>query len=347
MTLGDPWRTNFTSFVNHMRALHSLRQLAHAVERQHNRPNATKFDAIVYLRPDVMYLNELPIYLIKEYKNTIFVPNFHRKCLGGEYNDRFAMGDYRSALTYGKKLDAALSYSLVKPLHSETFTFDYLKEKNIPVLEIPFRFRRVRAHGVLHERDELVYSPQEQEHLVTTDTLPHRTNYFVRCFYNFVEYITFNKIYIWAHDDTENQLCAPNSYVSYQTMMALRKKAIAAASKKEKSELGKRLLAQIVSVEDEIKEFADAIIPFSATGEKRLVDVLGGYGAQKLHLRGSTDGYGTRNIMVNSSTGGLSVQWSFNSSDHIKLYAAVPIRSRGPLVLKESSLIDVPLVAVV
>lgn len=325
MTLGDPWKTNYTSFVNHLRALNSLRQLTRAVER---RAEVMKFDAVVYLRPDVHYLNELPIYLIEEYKNTLFVPNFHRKCFGGEYNDRFAMGSYKSAIMYGKKLDRALSYSREKPLHSEKFTFDYLKENNIPVLEIPFRFRRVRAQGVLHDRDELVYSPKEQEHLIKTNTLPHRTDYLTRCFYTFLELITFGQMYVWAHDDTENQLCAPNKHVTYSKMMELRTKAMKRASKIKLSGKGTQLLQHIESMEKEMIQFSKAIVPFSATGQKRLIEVVGSYGSdQKIHLRGSS----------NSSIEHLSNETTTHSSH----------KTAGPRLLHKTTIVNIPLVAAV
>eukprot|EP00597_Dinobryon_sp_UTEXLB2267_P002773 CAMPEP_0170074452 /NCGR_PEP_ID=MMETSP0019_2-20121128/11749_1 /TAXON_ID=98059 /ORGANISM="Dinobryon sp., Strain UTEXLB2267" /LENGTH=88 /DNA_ID=CAMNT_0010284755 /DNA_START=440 /DNA_END=703 /DNA_ORIENTATION=+ len=73
-----------------------------------------------------------------------------------------AMGDLKAALIYGKKFNGAYNYSLQHPLHSEKFTYEYLKMNNVKVIEIPFRFRRTRAKGVIHERDKTVISPLQQ-----------------------------------------------------------------------------------------------------------------------------------------------------------------------------------------
>ena len=109
-------------------------------------------DAVVFLRPDIMHISELPVFLFSHFQDVLFVPDFQRSCRGHEYNDRMAMGDLRSALIYGKKFDAALEYSLHHPLHSEKFTYHYLNAKKVHVIEIPFRFRRTRSKGLIHER---------------------------------------------------------------------------------------------------------------------------------------------------------------------------------------------------
>lgn len=217
-TMGDPWHNNYESFRNHLRALNSLNYLATTVEKDSKHKH---FDALVFLRPDATYLNELPYYLMEHFQDTLFLPDFHRSCQGGEYNDRMAMGDLRSALVYGKRYQNALEYSRRKPLHSETFTYDTLHEGNVTVKEIPFRFKRTRANGAFHVRDEkAIVSPRQQK-----PEQQYKTTLALRMVYTVLEEVTNHKVYIWNHDDHENLYCKPNPYLSLEDCIAYRRKS--------------------------------------------------------------------------------------------------------------------------
>ena len=63
-----------------------------------------RVDAAVFVRPDMQIVNELPVFLVRRFSaSTIFVPDFHRSCEGGELNDRMAMGNLPAALAYGQR----------------------------------------------------------------------------------------------------------------------------------------------------------------------------------------------------------------------------------------------------
>lgn len=217
-TLGDPWNNNFTSMKNHIRALNSLHHLASWVEKESQYKD---IDGVVYLRPDATYLNELPYYLLEHFPRTLFLPDFHRSCQGGEYNDRMAMGDLKSAVTYGKRFEHALDYAQRKPLHSESYTYDYLNERNVSVREIPFRFKRMRANGEHHVRDEIaIVSPRNQK-----PQQEYTTGMALRLVYTVLEEVTNHKVYIWNHDDHENLYCKPHPYIPLEECMMYRRRS--------------------------------------------------------------------------------------------------------------------------
>ena len=179
---GDPWRNNLNSMRNHIRALNSLNHIANKIESLLSN-NSRNYNGIVYLRPDVKYLHNIPVNLLRYIPNTLFVPDFHRSCEGGEFNDRMAFGDVRSALHYGKRYSYALTYSLTNKLLSEEYLYYYLKRSLVKVVEVPFRFQRVRSLGHVHDRDVAILSPLEQLALSPNGSQPYTTPWLLKPFY--------------------------------------------------------------------------------------------------------------------------------------------------------------------
>ena len=197
---GDYWSNNYVSLKNHIRALHSLQHLANIVESRntlyskHHRD--MKYDYIIYLRPDVYFTNDLPVQLISLFPDQMLLPDFHRSCFGSEYNDRFAMGTTTSALIYGNRINYLLNYSNHKTVQSESYLFDYLQMFNISVLEIPFRFQRIRFSGSIHARDITIITVYEQQQ-ETQHQLP-----------SFLRFIIRNRA------DSHSIYCAPNDKIT-------------------------------------------------------------------------------------------------------------------------------------
>jgi hypothetical protein len=157
MVRGAPWDNNSQSLKNEIRALNSLLHLSYVLE------STLRFDCVLFLRPDMQFLQQLPIQLMVNFSDRSFLPDFHRSCTREEYNDRMMMGNLSSGIIYGKKLLNAYNYSLHAQLHPELFNYHYISRMNIPVIEVPFRFRRIRAgNGNMNLRDRSLPSAQQQ-----------------------------------------------------------------------------------------------------------------------------------------------------------------------------------------
>ena len=86
---GNPWG-DMGTFTNHLRALNSLYHVTEALEAA-ARSGTVQYDAVVFIRPDLLLLNDLPLHLLDAFPaSTVFAADFHRSCHGAELNDRFA-----------------------------------------------------------------------------------------------------------------------------------------------------------------------------------------------------------------------------------------------------------------
>ncbi len=152
-TMGDPWRDTpnehseqYPTLNNHIRSLWSLQQVTRLWVASNK-----SFDAVLYLRPDMMYRRTLNIDWIRTLEDgIIYMPNFH---LTDGCNDRFAIGKPSVMRIYGYRFGSALEYSKTHQLHSEKYLGHVLIRNKIMIQYIDFPFRRVRADGKVHNGD--------------------------------------------------------------------------------------------------------------------------------------------------------------------------------------------------
>jgi hypothetical protein len=141
---GDPWKdtskdNTFMTLNNAILSLYSTYQVT-----QMWKNTGIKYDAIICLRPDVLYLKPLTIdYFNSIQDNLILIPNF------AEYpiNDRFAIGNSDVMEKYGNRFLDAYQYSLINALHTETYLNYYLNKLNIKIKKINYKFCRIRING--------------------------------------------------------------------------------------------------------------------------------------------------------------------------------------------------------
>jgi hypothetical protein len=143
-THGDPWAESsndntFKTLDNAILSLYSLYQVTQLWKNSN-----VKYNAIIYMRPDILYINKLQLSFFNKIKNnTVLLPNFE------EYpvNDRFAIGDPISMKIYGERFLDAYDYSLKYPLLAERYLSDTLEKNKVNIVKIDFIFLRIRMNG--------------------------------------------------------------------------------------------------------------------------------------------------------------------------------------------------------
>ena len=140
----DPWGTNYNSVDNFILAQYSKNKLTKMIKKREN-----NYDYILFLRPDCLYFNKLPLYffyLINDY--SIIIPNFH---LYGNalFNDRFCICNKNTYKIYGEVFNSLLNTSKSQSLHAETIVGGIMNNHNLNIIRIPFNFSRVRFDGTI------------------------------------------------------------------------------------------------------------------------------------------------------------------------------------------------------
>ena len=149
----DPWNTQYDSVDNFILAQYSKMKLTKMIK-----DTKTKFDYIIFLRPDVEYLNKLEESFFKSVSNNrICIPDFdvkYEKSWFWKFNDRFAITNYNNYRIYGNLFHKLLSISKFMSLHSETVMARYLLDNKVYYKHIMFRFRRIRTNGNIANYDK-------------------------------------------------------------------------------------------------------------------------------------------------------------------------------------------------
>ena len=138
----DPWNTNYNSVDNFVLSMYSKQQVTKMIENTN-----IKYDYIIFLRPDVEYVDNFDIKFLKLATNkAICIPNFH---LFSKYhfNDRFCISNLKTYKLYGNVFDQLLALSRMQELHSETIIGQLMQKYHLEIIRIPFRFLRVRSDG--------------------------------------------------------------------------------------------------------------------------------------------------------------------------------------------------------
>ena len=144
----DPWKSDYETVDNFICAMYSKNQVTELIEKN------GVYDYIIFLRPDVKYLNKFDIKFFDIIDdNTICIPDFHNY---GNFNDRFCLANFKNGLLYGKLFQFMLLFSQFNSLHAEKFNNYYMRYYyKLDIKLVPFYFNRVRADG--HEKGDCIF----------------------------------------------------------------------------------------------------------------------------------------------------------------------------------------------
>ena len=137
----DPWETNYVSVDNFLCAMYSKKRLGQMLQASNE-----QFDAYLFLRPDVLFLNNFDVrYLTLIRNDVVCIPNF---ALFPKFNDRAFLCSNHNVYKYTNLFDELYVYSKTHELHSERSQYNILVFLHkLKIQYIPFHFNRVRANG--------------------------------------------------------------------------------------------------------------------------------------------------------------------------------------------------------
>lgn len=146
---GDGWEDNFKSLQNMLLQWHSIQtvwQMMAAHMSLHNAQRATPYDVVVFLRPDMEFLN--PIDLTEK----SFEPNVIYTLKEGRFNgsnDRFAMGSAEVLKIWANRHESAAAFlETGKAMHSESLLTFHLEKHGIEQRLCELQCRRIRINGL-------------------------------------------------------------------------------------------------------------------------------------------------------------------------------------------------------
>jgi hypothetical protein len=154
---GDPWPDNpLLSIKYFTRQLHSLKRVT-----QLWTPAMHKYEFVLYLRPDVLFISPLDLPLnapaLRAKALRVATPNWHQ--FGG-LNDRLAYGAPAAMAAYGVRGDGLQRFVDSGGLpHAERFLKRYLASQGVASIASRTKFQRVRADGHVDGRDAPLSKP--------------------------------------------------------------------------------------------------------------------------------------------------------------------------------------------
>jgi hypothetical protein len=161
-TNADPWETNYNSVDNFILAQYSKSQLVNMIEKTN-----IDYDYIIFLRPDVLYINKFDINFFKKTTdNSICIPNFHLYNFKNDdikFNDRFCITNMKTYKLYGDIYKYLLDISKIEELHSETILCKLMINYNLNIIYLDFLFLRVRFNGIITEEDIILFNKKYNE----------------------------------------------------------------------------------------------------------------------------------------------------------------------------------------
>jgi len=138
---------------NHLCALESQKRVTNLCLN-----SGVTYDAMVYMRPDVLVVSALNPEWLCISPGQIRIPNTFHYC---GYNDRFAIVHPESSRLYGCRIDQAKEYRMTHPRIAAEEYIKYILETHFSTIEeIRFNMFIVRPSGIVQEWSVLESDPE-------------------------------------------------------------------------------------------------------------------------------------------------------------------------------------------
>jgi hypothetical protein len=137
------------TFKNAIRQLYSLKMVNNLSNSQNK-----NYDLYIYVRPDLLYINEIDIQQIKDNisKDVLFTPHWYKS---GGINDRIYFGKKKIIDIVANRLDYVEEFieKEKKSYHPETHMKFMVDKFHIKTIDIDLKGKRVRSTGKIKDED--------------------------------------------------------------------------------------------------------------------------------------------------------------------------------------------------
>ena len=161
----DVWNNNYQTVDFFVLAWYSKYIITKKLKK--NIKKGKKYDAVLYIRPDVKFLQSFNfawLSTIRNNSNIAIIPDFHH---WGGYNDRMLLSNTKISIRYGFGFKKIIEYTALKKIKkkyiiSEHFNRFLLQKLDVKIMPVFFFFKRIRPNNTIAREDEKFFKKNKK-----------------------------------------------------------------------------------------------------------------------------------------------------------------------------------------